>query len=251
MVQSYINILSGSSDSADVTLYNQLNNFYNNPTSGIWNQVSKEWKDGSAFLNLSFSYNILARIVDTSNGNVGNWSCIDRHNVPYWMGDNLDVLNGGVTYNRSYYPSTFNPSSGVFTSPTDSPLSPVPEPIGVSPYHPDSLADDSDDFYNNYYYNPVFLYRAGDIINDYNLVTTDDGDNVLIYVNKPISNASGNDGVGLGEALGLIATFYVLWTWYASLFGGLLPIWAVVCIPVFSGLFIAVTLWKFGRNLIG
>lgn len=231
-VARYLNGLNNS-DLEEGSFRNFLQGYSDNPTNGYIGRMAQNISQlGRVY---SMSYNIFARIVDTTSGAYGNWLKIDRHNVPYWDGDSEEVLNGRIT---STYGYRFSPSSYVgdtFNSYNmENPQEAKPNvSLDVGYWNP-SLNIGVPIFVNFNYVNNNF--DTGGDVNNYT------------YVNENGDEVSGaSDLTGTLDMLGKLA--YV-WNWYKQLFGGLLPDWAVACIPVFGSMFVAVLVYKFGIGLL-
>lgn len=237
-VASYLNSLSDS-DVDEFAFRNFLQGYSENPSNGMLGHMAQNISQLGRLY--SMSYNIYARIFDNRTGNYGDWLKIDRHNVPYWDGDSEDALNGRVTSTTGYRIDNSNISNNSWSSVVVSDANgEKPQPQNLVTGFGDNSSGNVYPIYNNY----TYVYNYG---NTYNNVNNNDLNN-FFYLDKDGKRQDGSST--LGESLGLLGLLAVLWSWYLTLFGGLLPVWAVACIPVFSLIFVAVIVWRFGRSLL-
>lgn len=238
-VSSYLNGLdntisaSGLLEGSDEWSFrNFLQGYSDNPSNGYIGHMAQNISQlGKLY---SMSYNIMARIVDTNSGVTGDWLKIDRHNTPYWDGHEEDFLNGRVTatVGNKY---TVNNFGDTFTSPGEKVESDKTKPIYLPVGYRDPVTGNGNTIYNNYTYNNNYFNYGGDINN-------------FTYRNYDGDEISGSsDALDL---LGILGVFGLFFTWYSVLFGDFLPVWAIVCIPVFGLIFVAVTTYKFGKSLL-
>lgn len=207
--KEYINEVTGASSRDD--WYGKAASFFN-----------------SRLQYYNLSYDILARIIDTTTGNKGDWLLIDKHNTPYINSDRSDRLNGGVTAVTGIRFPDYNPTDDDFTDPpieepayqpdyeTEPIYLPTPISTGYVINESGSSSSSSSSTLINNYYNTTYVYNYGDQISNINIDNTD-------YNNF----SEGIDTIkSLPNFLGLYLTF----------FGSFLPSWAVaivsICIPL-------------------
>lgn len=223
------------------TMKSYIDSVGSSPTrSDFYNNAFNYFKNFGADTYLS--YDIMARIVDSSNGNKGEWLVINKHNTPYISSDSENRLINGVTLQPSII-NNFNPTVNNFADTPDITINPDIDfrpiiKVGYVKAQPDVNIEEGDIFTinNNYEYD----YEGDSIVNDIDEIT-----NITNIYEDNTGDGGGSGDVsdtktdlgGIKQGL-IIARKFIrsLVGWFRKIFNPFLPIWAqnvvIIALPI-------------------
>lgn len=223
------------------TMKSYIDSIGSSPTrSDFYNNAFNYFKDFGADTYLS--YDIMARIIDTSNGNKGDWLVINKHNTPYISSDSENRLVNGVTLQPSII-NNFNPTVNNFSDTPDITINPDIDfrpiiKVGYVKAQPDVNIEEGDiiTINNNYEYD----FEGDSIVNDIDKIT-----NITNIYEDNSGDGGGSGDVsdtktdlgGIKQGL-IIARKFIrsLVGWFRKIFNPFLPIWAqnvvIIALPI-------------------
>lgn len=248
-------------DTNDQSFKNYIDDLYTTGTTrtNIWAKAGEWWN--SQQIGWNISYDIMARIVDNSTGQKGDWLVINKHNTPYIMSDRADRLNGGVTSVVGVRIPNYDPQPDFDTPPAFEPSVPdpnnpegdpifLPQPVNTGYVYVKEGDTINEGDIVNYYYNTVYNY--GDTIINNNYPSVDDP----IYIpadpdNDDSEPTQTNTPETADYAMRLMKKVFPKYTeWFQKLFGPLLPKWARHMIIVFVPISIISIIFKIAKHLL-
>lgn len=240
---------------ADITENNAFKRYIDSVgSSSTRNDFYNNAKDyfSSYGANYNVSYDIMARIVDSSTGNKGEWISINKHNTPYIDSDRNDRLNSGVTCTTGITMGDTVINEGDFVSPNVYSPSYIENEGDTAIYLPTKIItgyvdnSNSSSLVKNYYTNYEYNYGDTFIYNEYpNVGVTTDDDGEVKYT---------DDGSATENINHALRIFKYIWqkytTWFNKLFGSWLPDWAkhivIISLPIsFTGI-----LFKIAKQIL-